>query len=178
MRDVIPSTQASASSGPPPSSTGGEFPTPRHAMAPPQFFPGFPSVPNQMPFLFPHSFMPHVPGMGFPPTAHGNAPPVIDLSESPQRRGSQDGVTNQSKTAKKRKIVKKKPEIVELDDGKEDVELVKNIGPWKDHWVIRLITIRGEMQNTFSAPPKQGNIFSISFGLTISCVLSIFMLGF
>ena len=172
MRDVIPSTQASASSGPPPSASG-EFPTPRHAMAPPQFFPGFPSIPNQMPFLFPHSFMPHAPGMGFPPTPHGGAPLVIDLSEGPQKRGGQDCVTNQSKTAKKRKVVKKKPEIVELDDGNEDVDLVKNIGPWKDHWVIQLITIRGEMQNTFSAPPKQGILLSISFGMTISLKLFI-----
>jgi hypothetical protein len=99
------------------------------------------------------------------------------LSESPQKRGPQEKLTNPPKTAKKRKAVKKKPEIVELDDGKEDVELVKNIGPWKDHWVIQLITIKGEMQNTFSAPPKQGILFSHPFGLTISCVFNIFMLG-
>ena len=48
--------------------------------------------------------------------------------------------------------------MVELDDTKEDVELTKNVGPWKDHWVIQLIAVRGEMQNTFSAPPKQGNV--------------------
>ena len=79
-------------------------------------------------------------------------------------------MSDQSKPAKKRKTPKKKPEIVELDDGNEDVELSKNIGPWKDHWVIQLITIRGEMQNTFSAPPKQGIEFALIFGMFISNV--------
>jgi hypothetical protein len=83
MRDVSPSKQASASSGLPPAPSG-EFPTQRHAMAPPQFFPGFPSVPGQMPFLFPHSFMPPVPGMGFPPTAHGPAPPSSTCPRAPK----------------------------------------------------------------------------------------------
>ena len=96
--------------------------------------------------------MPHAPGIGFsPPLA--NTTPTIDLTEVPQK----------SKPAKKRMVVKEKPVIVELDDGKEDVDLIKNIGPWKDHWVIQLIILRGEMQNTFDAPPKQGMQSSLVF---------------
>ena len=51
---------------------------------------------------------------------------------------------------------RKKPEIVELDDSKDDVEVLKNAHHWRDHWVIHLISVRGEMQNTFNSPPKQG----------------------
>jgi hypothetical protein len=159
MHGASPSKQVGSTSGNPPTSSG-EMPTQRHAMAPPPFFQGFPPMPNQMPFLFPHSFMPHHPRIGFAPPSHGGVTNPIDLSEGSQKRGSVEFVTDQPKTAKKRRAVKKKSEIVELDDAKEDVELLKNIGPWKDHWVIQLITIRGEMQNTFSAPPKQGIIFS------------------
>ena len=67
-------------------------------------------------------------------------------------------MTDQSKPTKRRRAAKKKIEVVELDNTKEDVELTKNVGPWKDHWVIQLIAVRGEMHNTFSAPPKQGNV--------------------
>ena len=114
--------------------------------------------------------MPHVASFGFPHPTHGNANATIDLTEGPHKRAPQECVTDQSKPAKKRKNLKKKPEIVELDDNKEDVELSKNIGPWKDHWVIQLITIRGEMQNTFSAPPKQGIFLSLIYGMFISSV--------
>ena len=132
MQEAIPNKQPGASSKFPPA-TSAALPTPRQAMPPPPYFP---PVPNQMPYLFPHSFMPHVPGIGFLHPAHGNANATIDLSEGPHKRGPHECVTNQSKPAKKRK---------KLDDSKEDVELSKNIGPWKDHWVIQLITIRGEM---------------------------------
>ena len=161
MRDASPSKQAGASSGYPPAPTG-EFQAQRPPMPMPQFFQGFPPVPNQMPFLFPHSFMPHATGLPFSPPAHGGVANPIDLSEGTHKRGPIDCVTDLPKSAKKRKALKKKPVIVELDDTKEDAEISKNIGPWKDHWVIQLITIRGEMQNTFSAPPKQG-IVSHSF---------------
>ena len=56
---------------------------------------------------------------------------------------------------KKRRLAKKKPEIMELNDAKDEVDAVKSGGHWKDHWIIQLIIIRGEMHNTFSAPPKQ-----------------------
>jgi len=86
MRDASPSKQAGASSGYPPAPTG-EFPTQRHAMAMPPFFQGFLPVPNQMPFLFPHSFMPHAPSIGFSPPAHGGVTDPIDLSEGSHKRG-------------------------------------------------------------------------------------------
>ena len=176
MRDVSPPKHVGTSSGFP-LAPSVEFTTQRHAMAPPPFFQGFPHVPNGMPFMYPHSFMPHVSGIGFSPPPHGSSTAPIDLSEGAQKRGSQECVADRPKTAKKRKVVKKKSEVVELDEGKEDVEVGKNIGPWKDHWVIQLITIRGEMQNTFSAPPKQGILFSNLFWMWISCVLGKCMLG-
>ena len=82
--------------------------------------------------------------------------PTIDLTKSSQKRVTQECLTDQSKPAKKWRAPKKKIEGVELDDTKDESEGLKHVGPWKDHWVIQLITIRGEMQNTFSAPPKQG----------------------
>ena len=132
MQEASPSKQVGVSSGFPPA-TSVELPTQRQAMPPPPLFQGFLPVPNQMPFLFPHSFMPHVPGIGFPHPAHGNANATIDLSEGPRKCGPQECVTDQSKPAKKCKNPKKKLEIAELNNGKEDVELLKNIGPWKDH---------------------------------------------
>ena len=101
--------------------------------------------------------MPHMHGMGFPPPVQGSPPPTIDLTDGSHKPGSQDCVTDQSKPTKRRRVAKKKIEVVELDDTKEDAELMKHVGPWKDHWVIQLIAVRGEMQNIFSAPPKQGN---------------------
>ena len=145
---------AGTSTGLPPA-VSAKFPTQRLGMAPPPFFQGFSPMPNQMPFLFPHSFMPHVIGIGFPPPAQANASATIDLTGESHKRGPHDCVMDQSKTVKKRRALKKKPKIVELDDAKDDVEFLKNIGPWKGHWVIQLITIRGEMQNTFSAPPSK-----------------------
>lgn len=135
-----------------------EFRSQLPVMSPPPFFPGFAGAPNQMAFMFPHSFMPHVHGVGFPPV-QGSPAATIDLTEGSQKRGPQECLTDQSKSAKKRRGLKKKTEVVELDDTKEEVELLKHAGPWKDHWVIQLITIRGEMQNTFSATPKQGIVF-------------------
>lgn len=46
--------------------------------------------------------------------------------------------------------------FVELDDAKDEVDVLKSGGHWKDHWFIQLITIRGDMHRIFSAPPKQG----------------------
>jgi hypothetical protein len=67
-------------------------------------------------------------------------------------------------------------EIVELDNTKDDVDLVRNAGHWKDHWVIQFVTIRGEMQNTFSSPPKQGQVvfFSIFVILFFTCLSFVF----
>lgn len=45
---------------------------------------------------------------------------------------------------------------MKLDDAKEEVDIPKTGAQWNDHWVIQLITVRGEMHSTFSASPKQG----------------------
>jgi hypothetical protein len=83
---------------------------------------------------------------------------MIDLTEGSQKRPSIECVAEQSKPVKKKRAPRKKVEIVELDDTKDDVDMVKNAGHWKDHWVIQLVTVRGEMQNTFNTPPKQGKV--------------------
>ena len=102
--------------------------------------------------------MPPVPGVGFAAPAQGIPSATIDFTEGSQKRGSQECVTDQSKSNKKRRGHWKKTDIVELDDAKEEVELLKNIGHWKDHWGIQIISIWGDMLNTFSAPPKQGTL--------------------
>ena len=63
-----------------------------------------------------------------------------------------------SKNTKKRRAPKKKPNIIELDDAKEEVDVLKSRGHWNDHWVIQLIIVCGKMDNTFSALPKQGTV--------------------
>ena len=99
--------------------------------------------------------MPPIPGYGFNAPAQGTPSATIDLTEESPKRCPQESVIDHSKAIKK-KAPRKKPEIVELDDAKDDVELLKHAHHWKDHWVIQLISLRGEMQNTFNAPPKQG----------------------
>ena len=128
----------------------------RPPIPPTPFFHGFRGPTNQLPFLYSHSYMPHIPSLGFGAPAQGAPSATIDLTEGEHKRAPHDSVFEHSKPAKKRRAPRKKPEIVELDDAKEDVELLKNAHHWRDHWVIHLISIRGEMQNTFNAPPKQG----------------------
>ena len=99
--------------------------------------------------------MPPIPGFVFPPPAHATPSAIIDLKQGSQKRGPQEPVIDLSKPIKKKRAPRKKADIVDLDK-KEDVDLLKNGCHWKDHWVIQLVTLRGEMQNTFSAPPKQG----------------------
>lgn len=69
------------------------------------------------------------------------------------RRDLLECVAEQSKPTKKRRVARKNPEIIQLDNVKDEVDVVKSGGHWKDHWVIH-----GEMHNTFSTPPKQGEI--------------------
>jgi hypothetical protein len=115
-------------------------------------------------FVFPHPFMPPAVVGGFAPPPQVTPAVTIDLTEGSQKRPSIECVAEQSKPNKKKKTPRKKVEIVELDDTKDDVDLLRNAGHWKDHWVIQLVTIRGEMQNTFSSPPKQGQVvFSFHF---------------
>ena len=128
----------------------------RPPIPPTTFFRGFRGSGNQLPFLYSHSHMPPIPSLGFGAPAQGTPNATIDLTEGEQKRAPQESVLDHSKFAKKRRAPRKKPKIVELDDAKEDVELLKNVDHWRDHWVIHLISIRKEMQNTFNAPPKQG----------------------
>lgn len=100
------------------------------------FFRGFSGAVNQMPFIYPHPFMPSHPGVGFTAPRHGYPSPTIDLTEGSQSQCPPEVVPDQKKPTKKRRIAKKKVEVVELDDVKEDADVVKNGGDWKDHWVI------------------------------------------
>ena len=51
-----------------------------------------------MPFLFPHSFMPPVPGVGFaPPPSQSASAATIDLTAGSMKRGSRDSVMEPSK---------------------------------------------------------------------------------
>ena len=113
-----------------------------------------------MPILYPHSYMPPIPGFGYGVPPQGPLVATIDLTEGSQKRGPQDFGIDHSKSNKKKRVVRKKPEIVELDD---DVDLLKSGHHWKDHWVIHLISLRGEMQNTFNSPPKQGVFLFLPF---------------
>jgi hypothetical protein len=132
----------------------------RPPIPPTPFFHGYSGASNQMPFLYPHSYMPPIPGFGFGAPTQGSPSVTIDLTEGSQKRGPQGSVNDRPQPIKKKRATKKKPEIVHLDDAKDDVDLLKNAHHWKDHWVIHLISLRGEMQNTFNAPPKQGMFFS------------------
>ena len=121
------------------------------------FYPGFPHHGPQMPFLFPHAFMPPLHGGGLAPPVVGTVRGNAEFAACSQKPIPQECAT------KKRRVVRKKPEIVELDNVKDEMDVVKSAGPWKDHWVIQLITIRGEMNSTFSAPPKQGDVCELLF---------------
>ena len=137
---------------------------------PAPFFHGFPGAGNQMPFLFSHIYMLQIPRHGFNAPTQGTPNATIDLTEESPKRGPLDSMVDHSKSIKKKKVPRKKPEIVELDDAKEDVELLKHAHHWKDHWVIQLISLRGEMQNTFNAPPKQGVPPQLGFVFLLCCV--------
>lgn len=114
--------------------------------------------------------MPPIPGFGFGSPTQSTPSATIDLTQGSQKRGSQQSDLDHSKPNKKKRAPRKKPEIVELDDGKDDVDVLKTAHHWKDHWAIQLISLRGEMQNTFNAPPKQGIffIFFVSPSLVVS----------
>ena len=136
-----------------------EFCAQRPSIPPSPFFHGFGGAGNPMPFLYPHSFIPPIPGYGYGSPPKASPTTTTDLTDGSLKRGPKESVIDLSNSSKKRRAPRKKVEIVELDDTKEDVELQRNSCHWKDHWVIQLISLRGEMQNTFSAPPKQGMDF-------------------
>ena len=146
----------------------------RPPIPPTPFFHGFHGAGSQMPFLYPHSYMPPL-GFGFGPPVQSTPTATIDLTEGSPKRVPYESVIDHSQPNKKRRAPRKKPEIVVLDDNKEDVELMKNGHHWKDHWTIQLISLRGEMQNTFNAPPKQGMPLSFFHGfISFSSIFSFF----
>jgi hypothetical protein len=59
----------------------------RPPIAPTPFFHGYHGAGNQMPFLYPHSYMPPIPGFGFGAPAQGSPSVPIDLTEGSQKRG-------------------------------------------------------------------------------------------
>ena len=77
--------------------------------------------------------MPPIQGLEFAAVAPGNPSATVDLTEGSQKRGPQESVTDHSKSNKKQRGPWKITEIIELDDAKEDVELLTNVGHWKDH---------------------------------------------
>jgi hypothetical protein len=135
---------------------GIEFRAPRPSIPPTPFFPGIAAAGSQIPFLFPQSSMPPIPGVGIAPPVKGGIGASVEFTIGSQKRSAQESAIEQSKSAKKRRAPRKIIEIVELDDTKDDVEVLKHAGHWKDHWIIQLISVCGEMNHTFSAPPKQG----------------------
>ena len=87
-------TNASGASTIPPAANG-EFHGLQSGIPPPPFFQGFQPFGGQMPFMFPHSFMPSVQGVGFPPPPPRSAHvPTIDLTGGSQKRGSQESLTD------------------------------------------------------------------------------------
>ena len=140
----------------PPPTQANEFCEVRPNIPHAPYFQGYTGMGNHVPFAFPHPFMPQSIVGGFAPPPPVNPAVTIDLTDGSQKRPSIECVGEQSKPNKKKRAPRKKVDIVNLDDTKDDVELMKNAGHWKDHWVIQLVNLRGEMQNMFVAPPKQG----------------------
>ena len=73
---------------------GNEFRAVRPSIPPAPFFQGFGAMGNQVPFVFPHPFMPIAPGAAFAPAAQVFPPATIDLTEGSQKRASQECVTD------------------------------------------------------------------------------------
>lgn len=88
---------------------------------------------SQLPFFFPQPFMPPILGAGLAAPIKGGLAAFIDLTRGSQKRGPKECVTDPTKPAKKRRAPRKHVHIVELDDTKDDVELLKNACHWKDH---------------------------------------------
>ena len=88
-------------------------------------FQGFLHPDSQMPFLFPHSFMPPLPWVGFAPPTQGGPSATINLTAGSQKRVLQECVTDQSKSTKKLRVARKKMEIIESDNVKDEVEVPK-----------------------------------------------------
>lgn len=80
---------------------------------------------NQMPFLYPHSFVPPITGLGFTAPAHAAPSATIDLTEGSQKRGAKVSATDHTMSKKKRRVPRKKTEIIDLDDATDNVDVSK-----------------------------------------------------
>ena len=145
-------TNANANTNNIPPSMGYQFRPPTPIIPPSPFFSGLPTTGVHMPFLFPQSFTPPISGVGAS---------SVEFVGGSHKRSPEHSPAEKPKPAKKRRAPRSKIEVVDLGDTKDDVEVVKHGGHWKDHWVIQLISVRGEMNNIFSSPPKQGILFFI-----------------
>ena len=90
--------------------TGGVPPVAVHAIRaqhppipPTPFFHGYGGTGNQMPFLYPHSYMPPIPGFGYGAPPQGPPVATIDLTEGSQKHGPQDFGIDHSKSNKEKK---------------------------------------------------------------------------
>ena len=72
--------------------------------------------------------MPSPIGMGFSPATQGSPGAPMDLTTSSHKHDSLECVAEQSKPAKKQRVVRKEPEIIQLDDVKDDVDIIKGDG--------------------------------------------------
>ena len=122
-----------AATGASPPTGANVFRAVRHGISHVPFFQGFLPVGNQPPFMFSHPFMPSALGGAFASPTHIIPNATINLTKDTQKRASQECITDQSKPSERQRGPRKKSEIVELEDAKEDVELLKSAGHWKDH---------------------------------------------
>lgn len=116
-----------------PHATTKEFCAQCPPIPPSPFFQGFGGAENHMQFFYPHSFMPPIPRFGFGAPVQGTPSTTTDLTEGSQKRGPQESVIDLSNTKKKRRAPRKKAEIVEFDDNKENLDILKNSCHWRDH---------------------------------------------
>lgn len=107
-------------------------------------------------FIFPQPFVHSLPGMHFPPASNISASLPVGFNTGNEKVELSEVDAIPTKISKKRRIARKKPEITQVDGVKEEIDVSKSNVLWKDHWIIQLITLRGEMHSAFSAPPKQG----------------------
>jgi hypothetical protein len=93
VQDVGTTNHTGVTGGPHPVANPSIF-AQRPPIPPTPFFHGYPGAGNQMPFLYPHSYMPPIPGFGFGAPAQGSPSVTIDLTEGSQKRGPQGSVND------------------------------------------------------------------------------------
>ena len=127
-----------STANPPAAAVGTEFRVQGSSIPPAPLFQGFPHPVSQLPpFYFPHHFMPPLPGVGFAPPTQGGPSATIHLTAGSHKRVSQECVTDQSRSTKKQRVLRKKTEIAKLDDVKDEVEVLKQSKSTKKRRVAR-----------------------------------------